>query len=74
MMAWTIFYNPVSLPTDSQLWLILPLSVSVAIVYKTLRTHNLRRLPLEVLALVAYLIVGTAGLAAGLWFVQAYCL
>ncbi len=69
-----IFYNPMTLPCDSLLWLMLPLTVSVAIVYKTLRTPHLRRLPLQVLALIGYMAAGVVALAVGLWAIQAYCL
>jgi hypothetical protein len=69
-----IFIHPVTLPCDSLLWLMLPLTVSVAIVYKTLRTNNLRRLPLQVLGLIGYVVGGAVALAIGLWAIQAYCL
>ena len=69
-----IFFHPVTLPSDSLLWLMLPLVVSVAVVYKTLRTNNLRRLPLQILGLVGYIAGGTVVLAVGLWAIQAYCL
>jgi hypothetical protein len=69
-----IFFHPLTLPCDSLLWLMLPLVVSVAIVYKTLRTSNLRRLPWAILGLVGYVAGGALALAVGLWAVQAYCL
>ncbi len=74
MTVAALFYNPITLPCDKLLWLMLPLSISVAIVYKTLRTNNIRHLPLEILVLVVYLVVGVIGLGVGLWFIQAYCL
>ena len=69
-----IFYHPMTLPVDSLLWLMLPLTVCVAVVYKTVRVNNLRRLPLSILGLVVLVTVGVAALAVGLWAVQAYCL
>lgn len=69
-----LFYHPMVLPTASLLWLMLPLFGSVAVVYKTVRTNNLRRLPLQVLALLGYVVAGTVVLAVGLWAIQAYCL
>jgi hypothetical protein len=74
MTVAALFHNPMTLSTDSLLWLMLPLSISVAIVYKTLRTNNLRRLPLEILGLIGYVVVGVIGLGVGLWFIQTYCL
>jgi hypothetical protein len=70
----TIFFHPLVLPTHSLLWLMLPLVVSVAVVYKTLRTNNLRRLPLQILLLAIYISGGAVVLAVGLWAIQAYCL
>lgn len=72
-MTATLFYNPLILPSDSTLlWLLLPVLVGVAVVYKTIRTKNLRRLWLEVVSLVAYMIVGLAVLAVVLWVVDHY--
>lgn len=68
------FVHPIILPYGSLLWLMAPLMVSVAIVYKTLRTRHLRRLPLEILALMGYIAGGVVALAVGLWAIQAYCL
>ena len=65
-----LFVNPIYLPPDSQLWLMLPLFVSVAAIHKTMRTNDLRRLWREVLVLVAYMIIGTIILAAILWLVM----
>ena len=73
MTAWTLFYHPMPLEADGwTLWLLLPLCVSVAIVYKVVRIQNVRRLPLEVLALMGYMAAGLTALGAALWVVQAY--
>jgi hypothetical protein len=69
-----IFYNPMTLPCDSLLWLMLPLVVSVSVVYKTVRTRNLRRLPWEILGLIGYVAGGAVALGIGLWAIQTYCL
>ena len=59
------------MPLGSQqlLWLLLPLCASLAIVYKTIRTNNISRLPLEILALFGYILLGLLGVGAGLWLV-----
>lgn len=62
-----IFVNPVQLAIDECLWLILPLLVSVSVIYRTVRTHNLRRVHFEALGLLTYMIVGLALLGLGLW-------
>lgn len=74
MTPGVIFCHPMTPPCDSLLWLMLPLTVSVAIVYKTVRTHHLRRLPLEILGLIGYVAAGVAALGVGLWAIQTYCL
>lgn len=73
MIAWTIFHNPVSLNADPwTLWLVLPLCALVAIAYKTVRTQNLRRLWLEILALMGYIIFGLTALGFALWTIHSF--
>jgi EamA domain-containing membrane protein RarD len=72
MIAWTLFHNPMPLRSDVLLWLLLPLCASVAVVYKAIRTHELRRLPLEMLALLGYMAAGLVVLGTILWLIQAY--
>jgi hypothetical protein len=68
MIAWMIFCHPMVLRENGwTLWLMLPLCVSAAIIYKTLRASSLRRLPLEILAAMCYIVVGLAVLGLGLW-------
>lgn len=72
MTGWTLFHNPMPLQADGwTLWLLLPLCLSVAIIYKAVRIQNLRRFPWEVLALMGYMIVGLIGLGVVLWATQA---
>ena len=70
MIAWTIFHNPMIIPQNLVLWLLLPLCLSVAIVYKTIRTKNLRKLPTEIVGLMAYMVGGLILLGGVLWAVQ----
>lgn len=72
MIAWALFYNPITLGFYGELWLLLPLCAAVAIVYKTVRTHHPRHLPREILALMAYMVVGLVVLCTGLWLIQEY--
>ena len=65
-----LFYHPMELHSGLLLWLLLPLLAGVAVVYKTVRTQEIRRLPLE--TLVAYMLGGLAALGAALWLVQQY--
>lgn len=71
-MTATIFVNPMTLSTQTAFWLLLPLLLGVAVVYKAVRTHNLRRLWLEVTGLMAYMIAGLTALGAALWLIQSY--
>ena len=72
MIAWTLFLHPMRLGGQSVLYLILPLCVAVATVYKTVRTKNLRRLWLETLVLIGYMILGLIALAIGLFVLLEY--
>ena len=69
-MAWTMFLNPMTIPAAAVLWMILPLCLTVAIVYKTIRTDDLAKLPRQVAGLMAYMAGGLALLGAALWLVQ----
>jgi hypothetical protein len=72
MTLCALFYNPITLPMDKVLWLLLPLCASVALTYKTLRAKSLRRLPLQAVGLYAYMIVGLVALAVVLWLIRNY--
>lgn len=72
MIAWTLFYNPIPFRSGSLLWLLLPLCATVAVVYKTVRTQDVRRLPVEILSLLGYMTAGLVALGAVLWVIQAY--
>jgi len=67
MSGWKLFVEPVQLGRD-HIWLVLPLCALVAVVYKTIRVKHLRRLPLQIAALWAYMAVGLAVLAAAFYF------
>jgi len=70
MIAWTLFTNPILVPQTAVLWLILPMCLSVAVVYKTVRTSDLRRLPREIAGLMVYMAGGLVLLGVVLWLVQ----
>jgi hypothetical protein len=75
MIGWTLFYNPAPPISDlRQLLLILPLLLSIAIVYKAVRTKDLRQLPLETLWAFLYMVGGLAGLMVMLYAVTAWIL
>ena len=72
MIAWTLFYNPIALPPGSILWLCIPLCVSVAAVYRTLRVERVGGLWWRILVLTAELVGGLFVLAVVLWAILAY--
>lgn len=73
MIAWTIFYNPVERFSDlGQLLMMVPLLVAVAVVYKAIRTRNVRRLHVETLGLIGYMVGGLTVLGVVLWGIQRF--
>ena len=67
-----LFVHPQVLPFDAILWLVLPLCASVAIVYKTIRVDDLRRLPVQAGILIIFMLGGLLALGAGLWAIHEY--
>ena len=67
-----LFTYPMDLSFQSSLWLVLPLCASVSIVYKTVRTEDLRRLPVEVAGLFAYMMIGLVALGVVLWGIHSW--
>lgn len=68
----SLFYHPMQLSTGLVLWLVIPLAIGVALIYKTIRIGNLRSLPLQAAALVGYILGGLAVLGLGLYLIQEY--
>ena len=52
---------------QQRLLLILPLCLSIAIVYKTTRCENLREVPVAALVLWGTIVVGMYAVGVGLW-------
>jgi EamA domain-containing membrane protein RarD len=68
MIEAAIFVNPVTL--DGGMWtllLVLPLCASVSVIYKTVRTNDVRRLPLQAVGVMAYISAGLVALAGLLY-------
>ena len=70
MIAWTLFLNPMPLKAAWMLWLLLPLLLAVAVVYKTVRLEHLVKLWREVTLLTVYMLAALSALGAALWAVQ----
>lgn len=71
-MISTLFTNPQMIESRWIIWLLIPLCVAVAIAYKTVRTHNIRRLWLDIIRLIAQIVVGLTALGFVLWLIQGY--
>ncbi len=71
-MIGQLFVHPQILPFDMIPWLLLPLCVSVAVVYKTIRVRDLRRLPVQAGILIVFMLGGLLTLGAGLWAIHEY--
>jgi hypothetical protein len=63
----TLFTSGIPLSGGQRLVLMLPLCLSIAIVYKTTRCDDLRQVPLAALALWVTIVIGMAAVGVGLW-------
>jgi hypothetical protein len=64
----TLFMHPQHI-ADRDMWIIIPLSLAVAAVYKSIRTEHIRHLPREILLLTAYILAGVVGLMLAGWVI-----
>lgn len=61
-----LFTHPMQI-NGQTFWLLIPVSIAVAIVYKTIRTESLRTLPLEIAKLIVYILAGETALLLAGW-------
>ncbi len=71
-MIGELFVHPHVLSFNTILWLVVPLCVSVAVVYKAIRVNSLRELPRQAATLVILMLAGLFALGAGLWAIHEY--
>ena len=67
-----MFTTAVPLGGSQRLLLMLPLCLSVAVVYKTTRLSNLRELPVAVGLLWGTIVLGMCGVGVGLWLLFSF--
>jgi hypothetical protein len=72
MIAWVPFVEPLQISATAIFWLLLPLLLAVAIVYKAVRSQDLHRIGIEIAGLMLYMVAGLTALGAGLWLVHTY--
>jgi hypothetical protein len=65
-----LFVNPLQFSSAIVPWLIIPLCLSVAVVYRTVRTDDVRLLPMQIAKLTLYIIFALAALSAVFVVVQ----
>ena len=71
-MIATLFYNPITLSFESELWLLLPLCAAVGLVYKTIRVESITHLFKEFVLLLLYMAFGLVVLCTLLWMIDTY--
>ncbi len=68
LLAWRPFLDPLPLH-GHWMWLLLPLVVVIAVVYKAIRVDDLSRLPRQVAIMVGQIAVVLIALALLLWLI-----
>ncbi|QOJ15007.1 MAG: hypothetical protein HRU75_10270 [Planctomycetia bacterium] len=65
LVAWAPFVNPLKLPPGTRLWLVLPLLLCVAIVYRVTRAQSAAGLVRPTLTTFLNILIGMVLIAAG---------
>lgn len=69
---WIPFVTPMSIRQGIIFWLMIPLCLAVIIVYRTVRTNDVRKLPREILKMSAYFGGAVMLLGVTLWLIMRY--
>jgi hypothetical protein len=65
-----IFTNPMTLTGVQHAWALLPLCLSISIVYKATRCDKVRDIPLAALVLCVTIVLGMYAVGIGLWILH----
>lgn len=65
IIAWVPFVNPLKLPNHTRLWLILPLLLCVAAVYRVTRARSAAELPRATISTFLNILIGMVLIAGG---------
>lgn len=65
LFAWTPFFEPLPFVQSSWLWLLVPLVVGIAMMYKAIRVESIDHFWRGVLVMTAQVLLAFAGLAVG---------
>jgi hypothetical protein len=68
LLAYTPFLHPIPV-WDYWLWLLVPLTVGVSIVYKSMKCRNMSDVPREAAQIAVLILLGMAAAAALLWVI-----
>ena len=71
-MIATLFFNPLTISSGLELWLLLPLCAAVGLVYKTVRTEQIDKLPSQFLRLMGLMFGGLVLLCLAMWLIHTY--
>lgn len=66
LLAHQWFIEPITIPSNVRLWMLLPLVFSVAVVYKTIRCRDTREIPAASAVLWVTILLGMFGVGIGL--------
>ena len=66
----SIFTTPMLTSSSLAMWLVIPLCISVATIYRTLRTDDVRKLPKQITILSVKIIGAFAALCAIMLLIQ----
>ena len=66
------FKYPMTLGPYAQLWLLGPLLIAVAVIYKTIRAQTVKSIPIESLKLLGYMAGGLVVLCGALWAISSF--
>lgn len=64
LLAWVPFLHPLKLPPAARLWMLLPLVLCVAVVYRATRARHVRELPRSTLVSFVSIVIGMVAIAA----------
>ncbi|MGD8451247.1 MAG: hypothetical protein PVJ57_05460 [Phycisphaerae bacterium] len=70
LLAWIPFVHPLKLPPGARLWMVLPLVLCVAVVYRATRARSVRDLPKATVWTFVNIIVGMVAIAVAFYLVH----
>lgn len=74
LVAWIPFVTPMPIKQSLIFWLMIPLCLAVIVVYRTVRTTDVKKLPAEILRMSGYLAGAILLLGVSLWVIMRYAL